>query len=57
MGDRERAGLILGAAERLRKTGGRRPVRADVPLPDAPEAARDAGRELPLDEVVAYALG
>jgi hypothetical protein len=40
-----------------RETRGRRPVRADVRLPDAPEAARDAGREMPLDEVVAYALG
>jgi predicted ATPase/class 3 adenylate cyclase len=56
-GDRERAGLLLGAAERLRETRGRRPVRVDLPLPDAPEAARDEGREMPLDAAVAYALG
>jgi predicted ATPase/class 3 adenylate cyclase len=56
-GDQERAGRLLGAAERMRETRGRRPIRADVPLPNVPEAARDEGRAVPPDEAVAYALG
>jgi predicted ATPase/class 3 adenylate cyclase len=56
-GDLERAGKLLGAAEALRERRGRRPVRADVQLPDAPDSARDEGRAMALDEAVAYALG
>jgi predicted ATPase len=51
--DEERAGRLAGAAERLRERHGRRPARADVP----PPAGSDAGRELTLDEAVAYAVG
>ena len=54
--DPERAGRLLGAAERLRETRGRRPARTDVPLPDVPADAREAGRALEPDEAVAYAL-
>jgi predicted ATPase/class 3 adenylate cyclase len=56
-GDSERAGRLAGAAERLRGERGRRPIRSDVPLPDAPESARDEGRAMSLDEVLDYALG
>jgi predicted ATPase/class 3 adenylate cyclase len=56
-GDLERAGRLLGAAEALRESRGRRPSRADVPLPVAPDAAREEGRAMALDEAVAYALG
>ncbi|HSC90667.1 MAG TPA: adenylate/guanylate cyclase domain-containing protein [Gaiellaceae bacterium] len=56
-GDVDHAGRLRGAADRLRETRGRRPIRADVPLPDVPEAARAEGRALPLDEAVAEALG
>jgi predicted ATPase/class 3 adenylate cyclase len=56
-GDLERAGRLLGAAEALRETRGRRPVRTDVPLPDTPDAAREEGCAMPVDEAVAYALG
>jgi predicted ATPase len=54
--DTRRAGRLLGAAERLRETRGRRPIRADVPLPDAPAAGREEGRALSFDEAVDYAL-
>jgi predicted ATPase/class 3 adenylate cyclase len=56
-GDAKRAGRLLGAAERLRQTRGRRPIRADVPLPEVPIAARDEGRALALEDALAYALG
>jgi len=52
----ERAGRLRGAAQRLRETRGRRPIRADVPLPDVPESALDEGRAMTLDEAVDYAL-
>ena len=55
-GDPERAGRLLGAAERLRESRGRRPARADVPPPDVPADAREEGRALDFDEAVAYAL-
>jgi hypothetical protein len=56
-GDSGRAGRLCGAAQRLRETRGRRPMRTDVPLPDVPDSARDEGRALTLDEAVDYALG
>jgi predicted ATPase/class 3 adenylate cyclase len=55
-GDRERAGRLGGAAERLRETRGRRPIRADVSPPEVSEPARDEGRALAVDEAVEYAL-
>jgi tetratricopeptide (TPR) repeat protein len=56
-GDGERAGRLRGAAERLRETRGRRPIRADVPFPDVPGAARAAGSALTLEQAVEEALG
>ncbi len=56
-GDGARAGRLGGAAERLRETRGRRPIRADVPFPDVPASARLEGRGMELDEAVDYALG
>jgi hypothetical protein len=44
-----------GAAEHLRESRGRRPIRADVP-PDIPEAARQEGRTMPLEDALRYAL-
>jgi hypothetical protein len=32
-------------------------VRADVPLADAPESARDEGRAMSLEDALDYALG
>jgi predicted ATPase/class 3 adenylate cyclase len=55
-GDHERAGRLQGAAEGLREARGRRPIRADVPLPDVPDSARDQGRAVAFDEAVEYAL-
>ena len=56
-GDGPRAGRLGGAAERLRETRGRRPIRADVPFPEVPAAARLEGRGMEPDEAVDYALG
>ena len=56
-GDTARAGRLLGGAETLRETRGRRPIRADEPPPEVPEAAREEGRGLSLDEAVDDALG
>ena len=56
-GDAARAGRLLGGAETLRETRGRRPIRADEPPPEVPEAAREEGRGLSLDEAVDDALG
>jgi predicted ATPase/class 3 adenylate cyclase len=55
-GESGRAGRLSGAAERLRETRGRRPIRADVPLPDVPDSARDEGRAMTLEEAVDDAL-
>jgi predicted ATPase/class 3 adenylate cyclase len=55
-GDHERAGRLQGAAAGLREARGRRPIRADVPLPDVPDSARDKGRAVAFDEAVEYAL-
>ena len=55
-GESERAGRLLGAAERLRETRGRREIRADLPFPDVPDSARDEGRALTFEQAVAYAL-
>jgi len=55
-GDGLRAGRLAGAAQGLRDTRGRRPVRADEPPPDVPESARDEGRAMSFEEAVAYAL-
>jgi predicted ATPase/class 3 adenylate cyclase len=54
--DSERAGRLRGAAERLRETHGRRPIRADAPLPDVSESTRSEGRALAVDAAVDYAL-
>jgi len=55
-GDGVRAGRLLGAAERLRETRGRRPARSDVALPGVPDVARESGRALTFDEAVELAL-
>ncbi|MGH3133216.1 MAG: ATP-binding protein [Gaiellaceae bacterium] len=55
-GDVERAGCLCGAAEGLRETWGRNPIRADVRFPDVPEDARARGRALTLEDAVGYAL-
>ncbi len=55
-GDGARAGRFFGAAERLRETRGRRPVRSDVPLPEVPGSAREYGRAMGVDEAVEEAL-
>jgi hypothetical protein len=57
VGDATRAGRLLGVAERLRETRGRRPIRADLPLPEVPATARDEGRAIALEDALAYALG
>jgi predicted ATPase len=54
--DGERAGRLLGAAQRLRETRDRRPIRADLPVPDVPHAALEEGRALTLEAAVEYAL-
>ena len=55
-GDPERAGRLLGAAERLRETRERRPARDDLPPPDVPGAALEEGRGMALDDAVDEAL-
>ena len=55
-GEGERAGRLVGAAERARETRGRRPIRTDLPLPDVPAPARDEGRALTVEDAVDYAL-
>jgi predicted ATPase/class 3 adenylate cyclase len=55
-GDGEHAGLLLGAAQTLRETRGRRPIRADEAPPQVPEAAVEKGRGLGLEEAVGCAL-
>ena len=55
-GDDVRAGRLHGAAQGLRETRGRRPIRADLPFPEVPDAARDEGAAMTLDEAVDYAL-
>jgi non-specific serine/threonine protein kinase len=52
----DRAGRLLGAAERLREESGRGHIRSDIPLPDVPENARAAGAAMDFDAAVAYAL-
>jgi predicted ATPase len=53
--DGGRAGRLLGAAQNLREERGRRPIRTDVPLPDAPASDRDEGRALSFEDAVHYA--
>jgi predicted ATPase/class 3 adenylate cyclase len=55
--DSGRAGRLHGAAQGLRETRGRRPIRADVTLPDVPDTAREEGLAMTLEEAVEYALG
>jgi predicted ATPase/class 3 adenylate cyclase len=50
------AGRLRGAAERLRETRGRRPIRADEPFPVVPDSAREEGRALTLEQAVDHAL-
>ncbi len=45
-GDEWRAGRLWGAAERLRETRGRRPIRADLPPPIVPDAGVEEGRAM-----------
>lgn len=52
----EHAGRLVGAAQQMRTTWGRIPIRSDVPLPDVPEAARAQGAAMSFDEAVDYAL-
>ena len=52
----DRAGRLHGAAERLRETRGRRPIRADLPLPGVPDAALAEGRAMTPEEAVDEAL-
>jgi len=54
-GDDLRAGRLHGAAQGLRERRGRRPIRADLPFPEVPDAARDEGAAMSLDEAVDYA--
>jgi predicted ATPase/class 3 adenylate cyclase len=53
----ERAGRLVGAAQHLRETWRRIPIRSDVRLPDTPEAARARGGAMTFDEAVEHALG
>jgi predicted ATPase/class 3 adenylate cyclase len=55
-GDGERAGRLGGAAQALRETSGRRPIRTDVALPEVSEPAREEGRRLSVDKAVEHAL-
>ena len=55
-GDATRAGRLEGASQRLRETRGRAPIRPGPALEGIPEAAREQGRGLTLDEALAYAL-
>ena len=55
-GNSGRAGRLLGAAQRLRETWGRRPIRADVPLPQVPGSAQEEGHAMTVDEAADYAL-
>jgi predicted ATPase/class 3 adenylate cyclase len=52
----ERAGRLQGAAAGLREARGRRPIRADLPLPHVPDSARNKGTAMAFDEAVAYGL-
>ncbi len=55
-GDSGRAGLLYGAAQRLRETRGRRPIRADLPPPDVSDSVRDEGQAMTLEDAVDLAL-
>jgi tetratricopeptide (TPR) repeat protein len=54
--DSDHAALLFGAAEQLRETWSRMPIRSDIPFPEVPEAAPAAGRALSLHEAVERAL-
>jgi predicted ATPase/class 3 adenylate cyclase len=55
-GDEWRAGRLRGAAERLRETRGRRPIRTDLPPLVVPDGALAEGRAMTPDEAVDEAL-
>jgi predicted ATPase/class 3 adenylate cyclase len=55
--DRETAARLRGAADALREDSRRRPIRSDVPPPDVPESARQAGLAFSLENAVEFALG
>ena len=55
-GDEWRAGRLRGAADRLRETRGRRPIRSDVPPPVVPDDALAEGRSMTPEEAVDEAL-
>jgi hypothetical protein len=55
-GNNVRAGRLHGAAQGLREARSRRPIRSDLPFPEVPDAARDEGAAMSLDEAVEYAL-
>jgi hypothetical protein len=50
--DLERAGRLVGAADALRESRGRRATRTDVPLPEVPVSARDEGRRMSLEQAL-----
>jgi hypothetical protein len=54
-GDAERAGRLAGAADRIRDTRRRPPIRPGV-ITGVADAARAEGRKLTMEEAVAYAL-
>ena len=54
--DAWRAGRLRGAAERLRETRGRRPIRTDLPPPVVPDAALAEGRAMTPQEALDEAL-
>ncbi len=53
--DERRAGRLRGAADRLRETRGRRPIRTDVPPPVVPDAALAEGRAMTLEDALQLA--
>jgi non-specific serine/threonine protein kinase len=55
-GDLERAGVLRGAADELRRESRWRRARDDVSLPAVPDAALARGRGMGLEEAVAYAF-
>ncbi len=52
----ERAGVLAGAADRMRTEWGRPAGRNDRPLDGLPETAREKGRSLSLEEAMEFAV-
>lgn len=55
-GDITRAGVLSGAAERLRHEWGRPVLRKERTVPELPETSRAEGRTMSFDEALAFAL-